>query len=73
MEVIDLGVDVPPEKFVEALQTHKPQFVGMSALLTTTMTSMKATIEALEETDLRKDVKILVGGAPVSQAFADTL
>jgi len=73
MEVIDLGVDVPPEKFVEALQTHKPQFIGMSALLTTTMTSMKATIEALEETGLRKDVKILVGGAPVSQAFADEI
>ncbi len=73
MEVIDLGVDVPPEKFVEALQTHKPQFIGMSALLTTTMTTMKATIEALEESGLRKDVKILVGGAPVSQAFADEI
>ncbi len=73
MEVIDLGVDVPPEKFVEALQTHKPQFIGMSALLTTTMTSMKTTIEALEEAGLRKDVKILVGGAPVSQAFADEI
>ena len=73
LEVIDLGVDVPPEKFVEALQTHKPQFVGMSALLTTTMTTMKATIEALEESGLRKDVKILVGGAPVSQAFADEI
>ena len=73
MEVIDLGVDVPPEKFVEALQTHKPQFIGMSALLTTTMTSMKTTIEALDETGLRKDVKILVGGAPVSQAFADAI
>ena len=73
MEVIDLGVDVAPEKFVEALQTHKPQFIGMSALLTTTMKSMKATIEALEETGLRKDVKILVGGAPVSQAFADEI
>ena len=73
MEVIDLGVDVAPEKFVEALQTHKPQFIGMSALLTTTMTSMKATIEALEGTGLRKDVKILVGGAPVSQAFADEI
>ena len=73
MEVIDLGVDVTPEKFVEALKTHKPKFVGMSALLTTTMMSMKATVEALEEAGLRKNVKILVGGAPVSQAFADEI
>ncbi|MBW1769102.1 MAG: corrinoid protein [Deltaproteobacteria bacterium] len=73
MEVIDLGVDVTPEKFVEALKTHKPKFVGMSALLTTTMTSMKATVEAMEEAGLRKNVKILVGGAPVSQAFADEI
>lgn len=73
MEVIDLGVDVTPEKFVEALKTHKPKFIGLSALLTTTMTSMKATVEALEEAGLRKNVKILVGGAPVSQAFADEI
>lgn len=73
MEVIDLGVDVAPEKFVEALQTHKPKFIGMSALLTTTMISMKATVKALEEAGLRKNVKILVGGAPVSQAFADEI
>lgn len=73
VEVIDLGVDVSPEKFVEALKTHKPQFVGMSALLTTTMTSMEVTIKALEESGLRQNVKVLVGGAPVTQAFADEI
>ncbi len=73
VEVIDLGVDVSPEKFVEALKTHQPQFVGMSALLTTTMTSMEVTIKALEESGLRKNVKVLVGGAPVTQAFADEI
>jgi 5-methyltetrahydrofolate--homocysteine methyltransferase len=73
VEVIDLGVDVSPEKFVEALKTHQPQFVGMSALLTTTMTSMEVTIKALEESGLRQKVKVLVGGAPVTQAFADEI
>jgi 5-methyltetrahydrofolate--homocysteine methyltransferase len=73
VEVIDLGVDVSPEKFVEALKTHQPQFVGMSALLTTTMTSMEVTIKALEESGLRQNVKVLVGGAPVTQAFADEI
>jgi 5-methyltetrahydrofolate--homocysteine methyltransferase len=73
VEVIDLGVDVSPEKFVEALKTHQPQFVGMSALLTTTMMSMEVTIKALEESGLRQNVKVLVGGAPVTQAFADEI
>ena len=73
VEVIDLGVDVSPEKFVEALKTHQPQFVGMSALLTTTMTAMEVTIKALEESGLRQNVKVLVGGAPVTQAFADEI
>lgn len=73
VEVIDLGVDVSPEKFVEALKTHQPQFVCMSALLTTTMTSMEVTIKALEESGLRQNVKVLVGGAPVTQAFADEI
>ena len=73
VEAIDLGVDVSPEKFVEALKTHQPQFVGMSALLTTTMTSMEVTIKALEESGLRQNVKVLVGGAPVTQAFADEI
>jgi len=73
VEVIDLGVDVSPEKFVEALKTHQPQFVCMSALLTTTMLSMEVTIKALEESGLRQKVKVLVGGAPVTQAFADEI
>lgn len=73
MEVIDLGVDVPPDRFVEAIKTHQPQFVGMSALLTTTMENMKTTIAAIEAAGLRDSVKILVGGAPVSQSYADEI
>jgi 5-methyltetrahydrofolate--homocysteine methyltransferase len=72
-EVIDLGVDVSPQKFVEATQTHQPQFLGLSALLTTTMTSMKSTIEALEDAGLKQSVKILIGGAPITQGFADEI
>jgi 5-methyltetrahydrofolate--homocysteine methyltransferase len=72
-EVIDLGVDVPPAEFVEAIRTHNPQFLGMSALLTTTMAAMKETIEALEKEGLREGLKILIGGAPVTQAFADEI
>jgi 5-methyltetrahydrofolate--homocysteine methyltransferase len=72
-EVIDLGVDVSPQKFVEATQTHQPQFLGLSALLTTTMTSMKSTVEALEEAGLKQSVKILIGGAPITQGFADEI
>jgi 5-methyltetrahydrofolate--homocysteine methyltransferase len=73
MEVVDLGVDVPPSRFVEAVKEHQPKFVGLSALLTTTMSSMKATIDALGEAGLREDVKVLVGGAPVSQKFSDEI
>jgi corrinoid protein of di/trimethylamine methyltransferase len=69
-ETIDLGTDVPIAKFVEAVGEHQPDIVGMSALLTTTMVSMKATIEALEEAGLRDQIKIMVGGAPVTSAFA---
>jgi 5-methyltetrahydrofolate--homocysteine methyltransferase len=71
--VIDLGVDITPEKFVEAVSTHKPQFIGMSALLTTTMPAMKDTIAALEEAGTRGSVKVLVGGAPLTQKFADEI
>lgn len=71
--VINLGVDVPPEKFVEAVKEHKPEFVAMSALLTTTMLAMKDTIEVLKEEGLRDQVKVLIGGAPVSQEFADEI
>lgn len=72
-QVIDLGVDITPEKFVEGVKAHRPQFVGLSALLTTTMPAMKQTIEALTEAGLRNDVKVLIGGAPVTQKFADEI
>ncbi|MEW6262646.1 MAG: corrinoid protein [Thermodesulfobacteriota bacterium] len=65
--VIDLGVDVKPETFVEAIKTHKPVIVGLSALLTTTMINMKKTIAAIEAAGLRGQVKIMAGGAPVTQ------
>ncbi len=69
-EIVDLGVDVPPEKFVEAVKTHQPGIVGLSALLTTTMPSMRTTIDALKAAGVRDQVKIIVGGAPVTEAFA---
>jgi len=69
-EVIDLGVDISPEKFVDAVRKEKPTFLGMSALLTTTMLSMPKVIDALKEAGLRDNVKVIVGGAPVSHEFA---
>lgn len=69
-DVIDLGIDVPASRFVEAVKEHRPQVVGMSALLTTTMMEMKNTIQALEEAGLKDRVKIIVGGAPVTEGFA---
>jgi len=73
-EVMDLGTDVAPETFVEAVREHQPHLVGMSALLTTTMPGMKETIEALEEAGgLRSTVKVIVGGAPVTAAFAEEI
>jgi len=69
-EVIDLGTDVGPEKFGEAVRTHQPQLVGLSALLTTTMQNMKSTLEALEDLGVREQVKVMIGGAPVTDAFA---
>jgi len=69
--VIDLGVDIPPEKFAEAVRAYNPHVLAMSALLTTTMQMMKETISALEKSGQRSHVKVLVGGAPISQAFAD--
>jgi len=73
-EVTDLGTDVAPETFVEAVREHQPHLVGMSALLTTTMPGMKETIEALEEAGgLRSTVKVIVGGAPVTAAFAEEI
>ncbi len=70
MVVEDLGIDVSPEKFVEAVKEKKPDIVGMSALLTTTMLAMKDTIEILEEEGLRDSVKVIIGGAPVTSDFA---
>ena len=72
-EVIDLGTDVAPEAFVEAVKKEKPDIVGMSALLTTTMRSMDHTIQALEEASLRKSLKVMVGGAPLTSDFAEQI
>jgi 5-methyltetrahydrofolate--homocysteine methyltransferase len=69
--VIDLGVNVDPEVFVEAIRQHNPDAVGMSAFLTTTMPMFKTTIQAITEAGLRDQVKILVGGAPVTQEYCD--
>ena len=72
-EVKDMGKDVAPEDFVEAVKEFEPDVVGMSALLTTTMRAMESTIKVLEEAGLRDKVKIMIGGAPVTQAFADQI
>jgi 5-methyltetrahydrofolate--homocysteine methyltransferase len=69
-ETIDLGTDVKPGAFVDAVRQHQPRIVGMSALLTTTMVNMRTTIDALEEAGLRDSIKVMVGGAPVTDAFA---
>ena len=69
-EIVDLGTDVSPEKYVEAVRESGAQIVAMSALLTTTMTNMKATILALEAAGMRGAVKVLVGGAPVTEGYA---
>ena len=71
--VIDLGVQVPPEKFVEAINEHKPEIVGFSAFLTTTMPMFKANINALEKAGIRDKVLVMVGGAPVTQEYADAV
>jgi methylmalonyl-CoA mutase cobalamin-binding domain/chain len=70
-EVVDLGVDVPPEKFMIAVKEKKASLVAMSALLTTTMNSMKTTIDAFVSAGLRTQVKIMIGGAPVTQKYAE--
>ena len=72
-EVVDLGVDVPPEKFVDAVRGGNIDVIAMSALLTTTMMAMKSTIEAFEESGLRDTIKIMVGGAPVTDAYAEEI
>jgi 5-methyltetrahydrofolate--homocysteine methyltransferase len=70
-ETVDLGTDVKADAFVEAVREHQPVLLGMSALLTTTMVNMRGTIEALTEAGLRDSLKIMVGGAPVTAAFAE--
>jgi len=72
-EVIDLGIDVPPGKFLEIVQTNSPDIIALSSLLTTSMGSMRDTIKVLKESGLRDKVKIIIGGAPVTQGFADSI
>jgi 5-methyltetrahydrofolate--homocysteine methyltransferase len=72
-EVINLGINNPVEKYLEALDEHKPDILGMSALLTTTMPYMKVVIDTLKEQGLRDDYVVLVGGAPLNEAFADAI
>ncbi len=72
-EVKDLGVDVPPEKFVEAIAAGDADIVALSALLTTTMSNMKNTIEAIQQAGLRDKVKVIIGGAPVTQEYANQI
>jgi 5-methyltetrahydrofolate--homocysteine methyltransferase len=71
--VIDLGTDVSPAAFVDAIKEHKADIVGMSALLTTTMPKMRETMEAMENAGIRDQVKVLVGGAPVTEKYADEI
>lgn len=70
LEVIDLGIDVSTEKWVALVETERPQILGMSAMLTTTMANMRRVIQALEDAGLRNEVKVIVGGAPVTRSFA---
>ncbi len=72
-EVIDLGVDVSPEKFVEAVRNEKPDILAISALITLTMPEVGNTLKALESANLRKNVKVIVGGAPITQEFIDDI
>jgi 5-methyltetrahydrofolate--homocysteine methyltransferase len=69
-QIIDLGIDVASERFVEAVKTHQPDIIGLSALLTTTMPRMKEVVESLTEAGVRNKVKVWVGGAPVTEKFA---
>lgn len=72
-KVVDLGVDISPEEFVAAAKENKGQVLALSALLTTTMLSMKSTVDVCVEEGIRKDVRIIVGGAPITQEFADQI
>jgi 5-methyltetrahydrofolate--homocysteine methyltransferase len=72
-EVIDLGADVPKEKFLEFAEKEKPDVLGMSALLTTTMIFMKDMMKALQEAGLKERIKVVIGGAPITQSYADEI
>jgi methylmalonyl-CoA mutase cobalamin-binding domain/chain len=72
-EVTDLGVDVPPEQFASQAKEHSANIIAVSALLTTTMTGMKAVVEAVRELGLQEQCKVIVGGAPVTQQYADSI
>jgi 5-methyltetrahydrofolate--homocysteine methyltransferase len=72
-EVVDMGIDATPQKFVAAVKTEQPDLVGMSALLTTTMPMMQKTVDALVEAGVRDSVKVMIGGAPVTQGYADEI
>ena len=72
-EVIDIGINIPVEKYLEAIEEHQPDILGMSALLTTTMPYMKVVIDALSEKGIRSDIDVLVGGAPLNEAFAESI
>src|SRR6056297_2662130 len=73
LEIVNLGTDISPEEFADEVKDHKPDVLGMSALLTTTMLSMRDTIEVLREEGLRESVKVMVGGAPVTKEFSDEI
>jgi 5-methyltetrahydrofolate--homocysteine methyltransferase len=72
-EVIDLGVNVPPEKFILAVEEKQAQIVGLSALLTTTMPAMKTTLDGFQKAGIRGRVKVMIGGAPITQSYADSI
>ena len=72
-QVVDLGTDVSPEAFVSAVKEHNPNFIAMSALLTTTMPNMQTTIQALQEAGVREQVKVLIGGAPITDSYAEKI
>jgi len=72
-EVVDIGINNPVENYLEAIEEHKPDILGMSALLTTTMPYMKVVIETLVEKGMRDDYIVLVGGAPLNEAFAESI
>jgi 5-methyltetrahydrofolate--homocysteine methyltransferase len=72
-KVVDIGVDVPSEKFLDAIQTYEPEFVGLSALLTTTMLEMKKTVGLIKSSDVKGKTKVIVGGAPLTETFAEKI